>query len=205
MRSDYLFTSECVSEGHPDKVVRPDQRRHRRSVPVEGPRGADRLRNADHHAAGGAGRRNPLQGRLRERRVGRPGAQEEIEATVRRDGQGDRLRTGRLPLGKVRIHQPPARPVRPYRAGRRCRRQQGRRRGRSGHHVRLRHRRNPRSDARDALLQPQDPGAHGGGPPFGRGPVPRARRQEPGDAALRRQPAGRRDRDRRLDPARQGL
>ena len=38
----------------------------------------------------------------------------------------------------------------------------------------------------------------------GRGAVPRARRQEPGHAALRRRQAGRRDRDRRLDPARQG-
>ena len=54
-------------------------------------------------------------------------------------------------------------------------------------------------------LQPQDPAAHGRRPPFRRGAVPRARRQEPGDAALRGWQAGRRDRDRRLDPARQGL
>ena len=38
-----------------------------------------------------------------------------------------------------------------------------------------------------------------------RGAVPRARRQEPGHAALRGRQAGRGDRDRRLDPARQGL
>jgi predicted amidohydrolase len=43
---------------------RPDQRCHRRPVPLERPRGAHRLRNADHHPAGGAGGRNPLQGRL---------------------------------------------------------------------------------------------------------------------------------------------
>ena len=35
--------------------------------------------------------------------------------------------------------------------------------------------------------------------------LPRARRQEPGHAALRERQAGRGDRDRRLDPARQGL
>ena len=46
---------------------------------------------------------------------------------------------------------------------------------------------------------------HGRRPPLGRGAVPRARHQEPGHAALRQRQAGRRDRDRRLDPARQGL
>ena len=49
---------------------RPDFRRDRRSVPVQGSGSARRLRDADHHPAGRAGRRDPLQGRLRERRVG---------------------------------------------------------------------------------------------------------------------------------------
>ena len=42
-------------------------------------------------------------------------------------------------------------------------------------------------------------------PPFRRGAVPRARRQEPGHASLRGRQAGQGDRDRRLDPAQAGL
>ena len=137
MRSSYLFTSESVSEGHPDKVSDQISRRDRRPVPVEGPRGARRLRDADHHPAGRAGRRNPLQGRLRERRNWAPGAREEIEQTVRDTVKRHRLRAGRLPLADARLRQPPARPVGAYRAGRRRQRQQGRRRRRPGHHVRL--------------------------------------------------------------------
>ena len=60
MRSNYLFTSESVSEGHPDKVADQISRRDRRPVPVEGPRGAHRLRDlttTQHRPR----RRDPLQ------------------------------------------------------------------------------------------------------------------------------------------------
>ena len=80
--------------------------------------------------------------------------------------------------------------------------QQGRGRGRPGHHVRLRLRRDARPDAGDARLQPQDPRArwptdrHSGAAPF---LEPDAKSQvtlrfedgKPADG----------DRDRRLDPA----
>jgi S-adenosylmethionine synthetase len=52
-------------------------------------------------------------------------------------------------------------------------------------------RRNAGPHARHALLQPQDPGTHGRRPPLRRGLLPRARRQEPGDAPLRKRQAGR--------------
>ncbi len=84
MRSNYLFTSESVSEGHPDKVVGPDFRRHRRPVPVQGSRGPHRLRDADHHPAGRPCRRDPRQGHHgRAEGNWAPGVQEEVEKAVR--------------------------------------------------------------------------------------------------------------------------
>uniref|UniRef100_A0A0N4ZIX3 Translation initiation factor IF-2-like n=1 Tax=Parastrongyloides trichosuri TaxID=131310 RepID=A0A0N4ZIX3_PARTI len=107
----------------------------------------------------------------------------------------------RLPLEDAAVPEPPARAVGPHRPGRRRRRGQGPGRGRPGHDVRLRLRRNPGADAGHPGLQPQYPEGPGRGPSLGRGAGPGARRQEPGDPALRRRPPGARDLHRRLDPA----
>ena len=84
-----------------------------------------------------------------------------------------------------------ARPVGPHRPGRRRIRQQGRGRGRPGHHVRLRLPRDARADAGADPLLPQDPAATRRGPPLRQGAGARARRQEPGHGALRGRQAGR--------------
>ena len=159
MRNSYLFTSESVSEGHPDKVA--DQI----SDAI-----VDLFLSKDPEARVACEtmtttNRVVLAGEIRGRGImdeegnWAPGVREEIESTVRGVGEADRLRAGRLPLGPPRLRQPPAPAVGAYRAGRRRRREQGRRRRRPGHHVRLRLRRDPGPDAGDAPLQPQDPRA----------------------------------------------
>ena len=202
MRNSFLFTSESVSEGHPDKVADQIQRFDRRPVPVEGSRSARRLRNADHDPARRAGGRDSRQGRSwTKTAIGRPAYAEEVEAAVRETVREIGYEQDGFPLADLPLRKQSARPVGAYRAGRRCRRKQGRGRGRPGHHVRLCIGRNARSDARDARLQPQDPRAHGRRPQGRHRTVPRARCEEPGHAALRQRTSGRGDRDRRVDPA----
>ena len=55
MRSNYLFTSESVSEGHPDKVADQISDAIVDLFLSQGPRGARRLRDADHDPAGRLG------------------------------------------------------------------------------------------------------------------------------------------------------
>ena len=62
MRSDYLFTSESVSEGHPDKVSDQISDAIVDLFLSKDPRGARRLRDADDHPDGRPRRRNPRQG-----------------------------------------------------------------------------------------------------------------------------------------------
>ena len=69
----------------------------------------------------------------------------------------DRLRAGRLPLEEGQDRGSAARSVRRHRPGRRRLRQQGRGRGRSGHHVRLCLPRDAGADAGADLLFPQNP------------------------------------------------
>jgi apolipoprotein N-acyltransferase len=183
---------------------RPDQRRHRRPVPVQGPGSARRLRDADDDQRSSSPARSAAGHHGRGRQWA-PGVRDEIEQVVRQTVKRIGYEQDGFHWESSRLREQPPPAVGAHRAGRRRQRQQGRRRRRPGHHVRLRLRRDARPDAGDALLQPQDPRAHGRRPPLGRGAVPGARRQEPGHPALRGRQAGRRDRDRRLDPARQGL
>ena len=195
-RKNYLFTSESVSEGHPDKVCDRISDEIVDAFFREGAKaGVDpyvdsrRLRDALHH-----------QPRRHRRRSAR--ARISLRAHRGRRPQGDqghRLRAGRLPLEARQGRSAAARTVRRHRPRRRRRRQQGRRRGRPGHHVRLRRARDARSDAGAALLFPQDsakrsPQARHSG----KEKRARPRRQEPGHAALRRRQAGRGDADRAL-------
>ena len=160
MRASYLFTSESVSEGHPDKVC---DRISDEIVDLfyrEGPEGGHRslgdprgLRNARDHQQGGDRRRDPRSESV---------TNEQIESVVRASDQGHRLRAGRLPLGESRHRDSAASAVGRHRAGRRCAaagHQQGRGRGRPGHHVRLRQQRDAGTDAGADLLRPQDPAA----------------------------------------------
>ena len=126
---EFLFTSESVSEGHPDKV-------------------ADRLSDTvlDAFLAADPYSRVACETLVTTNRVVLAGETRGPE-TVTPDllhasrPHGDprhRLRPGRLLLEERRDRLPPARAVARHRAGRRCRRQQGRGRRRPGHHVRLR-------------------------------------------------------------------
>ena len=145
----------------------------------QGPRGAGRLRDADHHPAGRAGRRNPLQGHLRERRLGRRRAGRDRgdrarhgqarSATSRTASTGRRSTSRTTSTASRRISRkasmPPATRTKARATRASCSAMP---------------RRDPRPDAGDALLQPQDPRAHGRRPPLGRGarsssPTPRAR------------------------------
>ena len=201
VRKHFEFTSKSVSEGHPDKVC---DRISDEVVDLffrEGARagidpyqirvacetlGDDQSR--DHR---GRGSRAEAE-RKDDRRYG-----------SRRD-QGYRLRAGRLPLAGRAGRGASARPVRRYRAGRRRRRQQGRRRGRPGHHVRLRLSRDAGIDAGAALLCAQDPARALRRAPLGQGKGAGTRRQEPGDRSLRERQAGRGDPDRRIASAHRG-
>ena len=52
MRASYLFTSESVSEGHPDKVSRSDFRRDPRCLPREGRQARHCRRQCGQHPLG---------------------------------------------------------------------------------------------------------------------------------------------------------
>ena len=145
--SSYLFTSESVSEGHPDKVcdrISDDVVDAYPRPPMPGsPR---RLRDARHHQPR-RHRRRGARARARSRRT-------RVDRARPRGHQGYRLRAGRLPLEERRVSSAPARPVGRYRPGRRCGRQQGRGRGRPGHHVRLCLQRDAGADAGADLSTP---------------------------------------------------
>jgi hypothetical protein len=132
-----LFTSESVSEGHPDKVA--DQISDAivdlfLSKDPEARIACETLTTTQLVVLAGEIRCKGVY----ENGAWADGAQEEIEKTVRETVKRIGLSAGRLPLGDLRVHQPPARPVGAYRAGRGRGRQQGRGRGRPGHHVRFR-------------------------------------------------------------------
>ena len=198
MRASYLFTSESVSEGHPDKVC---DRISDEIVDLffrEGPkagidapgRSALGLRNARHHQQGRDRRRRPRQ-------VRKSVTNDQIESVDARGDQGHRLRAGRLLTGKsadieILLH-PQSADIAQGVDALQPRHQQGRGRRRPGHHVRLRlTNETPDSDAGADLLRPQDPAAD-----LGSAVTPARRRcwarlQEPGHRAIRERQAGRR-------------
>ena len=191
-RKSYLFTSESVSEGHPDKVC---DRISDEVVDLffrEGPKaGIDpwQLRVACETLA--TTNQVVIAG---ETRGPSTITRDWVAHVARMAHQGHRLRAGRLPLGQVRHQGAAASAVGRHRPGRRQRRQQGRGCRRPGHHVRLRLQGYARADAGADLLQPQDPAADLGGAALGQGGGARPRLQEPGDRALRERQASRRRR-----------
>ena len=190
-RNSYLFTSESVSEGHPDKVC--DRISDEvvdaffRLGPTYGwdPRqlrvAAETLATTNRVVIAGE-TRGPDDDHPRPDRPHRPPRH-----------QGHRLRAGRLPLGDREDRGAAALPVRRHRPGRRRRRQQGRGRRRPGHHVRLCLPRDAGADAGADLLCPPHPEADERGAPLGRGharsaPTPRARSPSATRTASRSRP-----------------
>ncbi len=196
-KGEYLFTSESVSEGHPDKV-------------------ADRISDTvlDAFLAADPQSRVACETLVTTNRVVLAGEVRGPESVTpdlliehaRERDPRHRLRPGRLQLAQRADRLPAARPEHRHRRRRGQRRQQGRGRGRPGHHVRLRLHRDPGADAGADPLRAPDPAAHQGRPAGGRPGRRRAAagREEPGHAEIRRRQAGPRHQHRALDPARRG-
>ena len=176
-RLNYEFTSESVSEGHPDKVC---DRISDEIVDLffrEGAKaGLDpyQIRVACETLA--TTNRVVIAGEVRGPKL----SDEPIVETARQaikdigyEQDGFHWRNAKI---EVLLHAQSADIAQGVDAAR----QQGRGRGRSGHHVRLRLPRDARTHAGAALLRPQDPARDFAGPPFGRrrrrsAPTPRAR------------------------------
>ena len=195
--NDYLFTSESVSEGHPDKVC--DRISDEivdlflRRVPVR----ARRLRDAGHDQPRRDRRRGPAG----------PGSRitpDLIAHTARMaikdigyEQDGFHWHNAKI---DVLLHEQSADIAMGVDAGA----HEGRGRRRPGHHVRLRHRRDAGADAGADPVRPRFAAPARRRPAFRRAVPARARREEPVHPALCRRPAGRRHLGRALDPACRG-
>ena len=217
-RANFLFTSESVSEGHPDKVcdqisdaildafLENDIKLGIADDSLINTRlGCETLCTTNKIVVAGEGR-GQLFRTINGNVGGRPRADHRDRA---RRGQGHRLRPGRLLLSRRRRRGAAARPVARHRHGRQRQEEEGRRRGRRrrpGHDVRLRlHRerglREGLVHAGADLLRAQDPEGAVGEAPLRPALRPAARRQEPGHGAVRQRQAGRLHQGRGLDAA----
>jgi S-adenosylmethionine synthetase len=173
MRSNYLFTSESVSEGHPDKVA--DQISDAvvdlfLSKDPEARVACETMTTTNRVVVAGEIRCKPVydEERWPEHGGWAPGARDEIEEAVR----GVVKKIGYEQAGfhwanfefSNHLHGQSPHIAQGVDAGE--------------------NKEEAGPDARDARLQPQDPDGDGHRPPRGPSSVPRARRQEPGHAAL---------------------
>ena len=201
-RKNYLFTSESVSEGHPDKVCDriSDEvvdlfyrealpRRHRSRAVSASP--ARRSATTNRVVIAGEYRGPESVTHDKHRRERRAQAIKDIGY----EQDGFHWKNANV---EVLLHGQSADIAQGVDAAR----QQGRGRRRPGHHVRLCLRRNARADAGADLLRAPDPaGAVRGARARARQASARSRRQEPGDRAVQERQAGRRHPDRRVAPA----
>ena len=176
-RSHYLFTSESVSEGHPDKVAdrisdtvvdaflaaEPEAR-----VACETLVTTNRIVLAGEVRAGARSREQGY-------RIDEPGGQGPRRRS-RTSATSRRASTGRKAKYACHLHAQSADIAQGVDASE----QEGRGRRRPGHHVRLRHRRDAGADAGHPAVLPQHPAAPGRGAPLRRvrrawSPTPRAR------------------------------
>ena len=201
--NEFLFTSESVTEGHPDKIADQISDGVLDAVLARRPQRPRRLRDAGQHRPGR--RLGGDQHRHLRRHPGhRP--QDDREDRLRRRGS-------RLQRQLVRGAQRDRQAVAGHRPGRQrglraphrhLGRARPRRRRRPGNDVRLRGARDGRADAAADLARAP------ARPPPGRGPqgqdaaLPAPRRQDPGQRALRRRQAGLGREAADLHPARRG-
>ena len=180
MANSFLFTSESVSEGHPDKVADQISDAVLDAILAVDPRGrvaCETLIKTGVVIVAGRG------DHLRLDRSGEAGA---------RDGAGDRLQQ----LGdgvrrrQLRRRQHHRQAIARHRHGRRSQDQAQAGRRRSGIDVRLRHQRDRRADARADHPRPPPGQAPGRGAQARQARLAPARCQEPDHAALRKRSAG---------------
>ena len=203
--NEHLFTSESVTEGHPDKVSDQISDGVLDAIMARGPRGPRRLRDARQHRHGRGLRRDHDRRPPRHPRD-RP-----------RDGPRDRLRPRRATATTATTSRSSSRSTssRPDIA-------QGvdvayetrvddaddddadRRRRRPGNDVRLRQRRDRGADADADPPRPPARRAPRRGAQGRHARLPRPRRQDPGQRPLPRRPPGRDRQAADLHPARRG-
>ena len=205
MRGNYLFTSESVSEGHPDKVCDRIS-----DAVVDAFLGSDPMAKVACETlvttntivvAGevrmAKDKASPKAIMSKSGKVNKKLVESLARKAVKEIGYAQKG----FHWKKAEVHGAPARPVRRHRAGRRRGRQQGRGRGRPRHHVRLRDERDAGADAGATPVFAQYPEVDGRRATLRQAAAARAGREEPGHAAVRRRQAGARDRDRRVDAA----
>ena len=222
-RQDYLFTSESVSEGHPDKVCdrisdeivdlvyREAKKAGMNAWDVRV--ACETLATTNRVVIAGEVRvpdtllKKGKDGQVaegRRRSSGHQSSRNSSPSRARRSAPSATNRaasTGRPPRSKCCCT--PSRPTSPRASTMPSDRQGEEGRRRPGHHVRLCVPRDARPHAGADLLQPQDPRAAGGRTPCRRRRrrQARPRRQEPGDGALCRRQGRRGHADRAVDPA----
>ena len=193
--SGFLFTSESVTEGHPDKIADQISDAVVDAALAGDPYSPGRLRDAAHHRPdrGGGRDHHRVDDRLRGRRAqGRQRDRLRQRRVLLRRQRGRRDRRDGPPVAGHR----PGRRHRPRGPDRRLRGPAGQdRRRRPGHDVRLR-------DQRDARVHadPDHPRAQAvqeavRGPPLRPAALPAPGRQDPGDGPLRRRGQAGRDRE----------
>ena len=199
----YLFTSESVTEGHPDKVARPDLRRRPRRRPrADDPTAASPARPSSTRASSSSparsrptptstSRTSPARRSARSATPTPTSASTPTPAPCSTRSTSSRPTSPRASTTRSRHRSD---------HGRR-RRARRRRRRRPGNDVRLRDQRDAGADAAADLARPQARPPARRGPQGRRRPLPAPRRQDPGHRPLRGRQAGRDREDPDLDPA----
>ena len=205
MSEGRLFTSESVTEGHPDKICDAISDSVLDALLADDPEVARRGRDAGHHRPGARRRRGHDHGEGGVRRHHQHRARAHPRDRLRLVGQGLRRRH----LRREHRHR---RAVARHRAGRRHRPRDPRRgrrrpagpagRGRPGPDVRLRHQGHPRADAAADRAGPPAVAQADRGPQERRARLPAPRRQDPGHRAVRRHHPGPAGHRRAVHPAR---
>ena len=201
MRASYMFTSESVSEGHPDKVC---DRISDEVVDLffrEGAEGRHRSL-ADPRRLRDAGDDQPRRDRGRGPRPGlghqRPRSNTSRGRRSRTSATSRTASTGRRADIEVLLHAQSADIAQGVDA---CAATRMRARATRASCSATPAERDARADAGAAALRPQDPEAARRRAPLRQREDARAGRQEPGHGALRERQAGRRPPDRRVAPA----